>query len=287
MNSRFTFLTLVVSFVCAGILSLPVLAQNGSGIESYKIPSDAIKSGPRRDRGGLTHSYSYRDRQSGELIAREHYAGSVRVKLTLFKNKKKHGIQKEWYENGSPKSEESFADGIRNGLFRHWLPSGLLVGRRYRIENGTGVMKIYHENGRIRVERHWKDNKQDGPSFEFYETGQAESLNWKKMGQFEGLSIAFHLNGAIYCLGRFSKGRLTGPVFYFGKKGEVKEALYVVQDQKLSKQKYEAAREEDGSLPEIPENVQSFRDACYREVKSVVDRYKAMAPIELPEQLGT
>lgn len=53
-----------------------------------------------------------------------------------------------------------------------WSKYGTVIGR-YRMKLGTDVMRLYHENGRLKLEKHYVDNLEEGPTENF--TIQARS----------------------------------------------------------------------------------------------------------------
>jgi len=78
-----------------------------------------------------------------------------------WKDGKKVGLDKWWYENGQLESEVNYKDGELDGLFKTW-----------------------YEDGELKHESNWKDGKKDGLSKSWYEDGQLESRRYYTDGGF-------------------------------------------------------------------------------------------------------
>ena len=77
-----------------------------------------------------------------------------------YKDDKRNGLIKEYYQNGQLKGEGSFKDDKRNGL-----------------------IKGYHENGIIGAEVNFKDDKQDGIERAYYPNGEIQYIHTYKNGK--------------------------------------------------------------------------------------------------------
>ena len=173
----------------------------------YGIPEDAIKGRTCFDRGGETESVNYFDqnkihvtrvpdpsspfRNEPEWVGTESYSIKTKmlVRRELFTNidgrRARHGVQREWYEDGRPKSEEPYRSGLMHGLFKYWDEQGRLIGC-YRMVDGTGVRKIYFPNGRLREEYHYRSGEFDGPHYQFHDNGQIWSMGEAELRPLAG-----------------------------------------------------------------------------------------------------
>ena len=256
---------------------------------SYSIPDNAVKVGPRAGRGGIistTYLNPDTDDINKKLVGIEFFDKKTkkRTKLVLYKNRKKHGVQKEWYKDGFPKSEAPYKNDIMHGVFKHWDDKGNLVGF-YRILNGTGVKKVFFSNGKVKEKREFQNNKITGESFVFYNSGQANSLNWKKDGLYYTDGFAFHENGKLYCYGKFeTRAQLNGPTVYFSKTGQPieKELVYYIHGKKVTKEEYLEASEKDSTLPKLEEDLEKYKEYALEKTQAIIDKYKNMEPVEIP-----
>lgn len=271
-----------------------VLGQQNSNDESYltySIPDNAIKLEPKGTRGRDAISITYIDPVTNKKTAEEFFdiKTKKKIKLVLYKNGKKHGIQKTWYKDGSPKTEAPYKNDIIHGEFKHWDEKGNLVGF-YKMSNGNGVKRIFFSNGKLKEKKDFKNNVLSGESFIFFDNGQGKSLNWKTKGSYYRDSFSFHKNGELYCYGTFdAKAKLNGTVVYFNKKGLhlEKELVYYIHGRKITKEEYLKASEKDSSLPKLEEDLEKYKEYAYEQTKDIVKKYKNMEPIQIPLEKPT
>ncbi|BDS10429.1 toxin-antitoxin system YwqK family antitoxin [Aureispira anguillae] len=84
--------------------------------------------------------------------------------LNQYKNGKKEGVWREFYEKGRLRSEGVYKDGKKEGLHREWWKNGEL-SLEGTYENGTanGLMKWYNEKGRLVAVGKMIEDKRSGP----------------------------------------------------------------------------------------------------------------------------
>ncbi len=252
----------------------------------YSIPDYAVKKGPLPARGGQTSVIQYKDPKSGNVIAREFFDNKTgkKIELVLLKDGEKHGIQKEWYKNGSLKSESPYLNGIMSGVFKYWDDKGNLVGR-YEIIEGNGIKKIYFPNGNLKEESHFKNNMLNGVNIVFYDNAKIQSLNWQKDNHPINSSFAFHENGQLYCYGEYDEdGRLNGPILYFDNNSlPIKNTfLYYIHGKKVSQEQYIAASENDPALPKLKDRIENYNKYLDEQAKNIIEKYIKMKPVDIP-----
>ena len=78
-----------------------------------------------------------------------------------------------WYEDGKKKSETTYKDGKKDGLFLQWYENGK------KQEEGTfkdgqpdGLLTLWYENGQKKQEGTYKKGKKEGLFTFWYENGQ-------------------------------------------------------------------------------------------------------------------
>ena len=118
-----------------------------------------------------------------------------------FKDGKKDGLYRKWYDNGWLKLEQNYTDGKEEGLVRsYWGPhistsvvdaeTGLIVEKyeergadkanQVREEYYTkdydphGLFREWHRNGQLRGEYNYTDGKRDGLCRDWYKSGQLQ-----------------------------------------------------------------------------------------------------------------
>ncbi len=63
-------------------------------------------------------------------IARDHDKKGALISEFPFKDGRFHGLVKEWYPSGKPKSETEFAAGLRSGRNIEWTEDGAVFSER-------------------------------------------------------------------------------------------------------------------------------------------------------------
>lgn len=64
---------------------------------------------------------------------------------------RKHGLERWWHENGTPKYEATWRAGVRDGDYRAWYPDGKswYTGRD-SMGHPSDTLRFWHPNGRLR-----------------------------------------------------------------------------------------------------------------------------------------
>lgn len=277
------------------------LAPNDRGFEhlTYTIPKNAVRSGPfgLRSSGLRTTAkqyYLYSDPKTGDRLAREVFVldlvkkTKTRVKLELYKNKLKHGVQREWYDSGKPKSVAPYKKWIMHGTFKHWDKDGKLIGW-YKIINGKGVRRQYYSNGRLHREVTFEFNRRHGPIRLFYENGQISAITQQAYGEPCGTEVGFWPDGRFEdriwgdCQGHFHLMILneTGP-----KQKQRSDVTYYVHGTKVSKKQYLAAAAKDASLPKPLDDPEKYKVLSERE-KRIIEHYKKLKRVKIPLEAPT
>lgn len=76
--------------------------------------------------------------------------GQLGVEVPLKKGLRQ-GVVRTWHKNGALAREEPYKNDLPHGLCRQWDEKGRLLGK-YRMIDGTGVERIWHDNGQIQME---------------------------------------------------------------------------------------------------------------------------------------
>lgn len=117
-----------------------------------------------------TGNYS-KNRKEGKNI-RYYESGAVMTEEN-YKNDTLDGVFTENFESGQIKSKGSFSMGLWNGRWEYYDSKGLLVGEGNFI-NGTGVLKGYYWNGRLKRTVNFANNQKHGTETWFKEDGLLE-----------------------------------------------------------------------------------------------------------------
>ena len=107
-----------------------------------------------------------------------------------YKDNKKEGIWKEYYDNGNLKSEITYVSNKPDGYAKLYYESvklseeGIWKGVKW-----VGNYKYYHENGKIAIEGDWKDGKEAGVIKEYYPDGTLKTEKNFNDGKLDESSV--------------------------------------------------------------------------------------------------
>lgn len=130
--------------------------------------SDFLDEGEREVESQYHYVHSINSR--GEFITRVFFPETRQItSLTTYKNarrKKKHGIERKWYDNGARRSEGQYIDGEMTGEWAYYSYYYDRLSELGEYQNGKkeGLWKSYDsESGLIREELTYKYGLRDGP----------------------------------------------------------------------------------------------------------------------------
>jgi antitoxin component YwqK of YwqJK toxin-antitoxin module len=90
-------------------------------------------------------------REVRTTIQKSFYRNGQLCEELPLRNSQRHGGVRIWHGNGLLASEESYANGFLHGLCRQWSEAGRLLGK-FKMVHGTGVQRVWHDNGRPQME---------------------------------------------------------------------------------------------------------------------------------------
>jgi len=278
-------LLLVCILALTPLLSVSLFAEDGNHL-TYSIPIAAKRVGPHATRDPEKKEYLYfipgAEIARENLIAIEVVCNEVLVKRDLFKNGKKHGVQREWYPDARPKLESPYKDGRMDGVFKRWSEQGNLVGQ-YTMLDGMGTAIVYDNVGQLSLEDSYKNNQRDGLGVE--RVLNVLSLTWSKAGQLVGWGYGFYENGELADLAFFSSdGQPNGPVINFSNNGTVIKKVWYLSGREVSEDEYKAATESNSNLPIYRADVAQYREGVGDEVRAVFEKYAKMPLVKIPLQ---
>ena len=119
------------------------------------------------------------------------YKNTNIMEYVSYKEGKKNGESKLFYERGMLMETSTYKDGRRDGV-TIWYSNkdkeqGPMVAM-YTYKDGRfdGPQETYYENGMLKSRKTFSDNRQEGPSYEFYEDGSLKSEANFKNGEQKG-----------------------------------------------------------------------------------------------------
>ncbi|MFB7191765.1 toxin-antitoxin system YwqK family antitoxin [Streptomyces sp. NPDC056230] len=113
-------------------------ALDSKGRISYYAPADRSGLVVRRRRELFTGAVE--ERLGGAVVSLDSYVAGVQ-----------HGPSREWYEDGTLRSEATAREGRPAGVSKEWHPNGVLAAEVVFSENGTSVLagRRWDEEGRL------------------------------------------------------------------------------------------------------------------------------------------
>ena len=133
--------------------------------------------------------------QDGFLVKRASWYKSGKIKSEeTYKDGKRFGVWNEWYENGKIKSEETYRDGKRFGVWNEWYENGQKKSEiNYKDGNREGFSTKWHSNGRKQTEVNYREGKPEGLFVAWQSDGQKSSESNYKDGK--RVLIVWYKNG--------------------------------------------------------------------------------------------
>jgi antitoxin component YwqK of YwqJK toxin-antitoxin module len=127
----------------------------------------------------------------------------------------------------------------KNGafLFRNNLYSGPFIdyyysGKKRRegiFLNGklNGYQKMYYQNGRLAMERDYKDGMENGDANEYYEDGSLKQKGVFENGKEEGTWESFYPNGQVKLRSKYKSGEIFDTATEYYSTGKMKEIVFI------------------------------------------------------------
>ena len=138
------------------------------------------------------------------------------------KQKVKDGILREYHNNGRIYSEINYKDGKKHGLFRTWFDNGQLHDSAY-FENdsliGYGV-SYYHNGVKNYEEQRNKSHKKFGYFKFWYDNGVLGSIEYFINGQLHGEWKKYYKTGQPEFILNYVHGEKDGKCIYFKENGD-------------------------------------------------------------------
>lgn len=173
---------------------------------------------------------------------------------TSYVNGKKEGVFRE-YHNGKIKSEIYYKDDILDGSYRTYYPTKGTLQEEFNYVAGEkeGEQKTYYSNGKIKSERFYKNNKYHGIHRFYQENGELESEKTWKNGQLDGISNSY---GHKRIISNYRLGKLEGLYIEY-------QIEYLTRKETINKTGYYIDGQEEGLWKHYHQNGQIMRETNY------------------------
>jgi len=144
---------------------------------------------------------------------REFYPNGQLKLEESYSNGMLNGIRKKYDELGRLWAEETYLNGKLNGIVRvhNYFKDKIFEEEAYFVNNQlNGVRKTYYPNGKVSVEENYKDGKFEGKRLSYYENGKIGTEESYKKGKLDGLRKRFYDNGQLWSEENYKNGQLEG-----------------------------------------------------------------------------
>jgi antitoxin component YwqK of YwqJK toxin-antitoxin module len=168
----------------------------------------------------IYESHGLIDAETSLYIKRVYSDGNVMVKEYYCHHRKsddsvehrRHGLYKEWYENGQLAMEATYDNGVYNGPYKEWHENGqLAIESTYEDGHYKGLYKRWHENGQLHTYTTYKNRDYDGQYNQWYDNGQLRIDTTYINGRRNGYYKVWNRDGNLIKDQMFGRG---AEIFY-------------------------------------------------------------------------
>lgn len=184
------------------------------GIDEYTILLSHITCENGKDKKQIEYYNSGKIRAVNEYEGefkhiKEYYENGTLLRDTTRKNGCLHSEYAEFHENGKPKIQEFYVDGVREGQCRVWDCFGNLVSdENYTNGHRDSVCK-YYQKGKLSEFITYKNGEPYG-LYKKYKNGYVEyDRTYWKLGSLHGPCTLYHSNGKPYITITYCKNQIV------------------------------------------------------------------------------
>lgn len=149
----------------------------------------------------------------------------------------------EYYDNGNPKRKGFYKNSIPIGIHSYYNEKGEIINARIFNDNGKvvsegmltedgkkeGLWKNFFEDGELKSEGNFKNNRQVGEWKFFFNGSVPEQIGNFSNGYFDGEWKWFHKNGKPLRVEEYVRGKREGKFLEFNEVGDTVSVGYYVE----------------------------------------------------------
>jgi antitoxin component YwqK of YwqJK toxin-antitoxin module len=148
------------------------------------------------DAGGTRRAEQVR--VGADVLERHWSADGVLVSECERSSGRLHGRCARWYDDGTPRSEQTWAEGLADGVLRRWGPAGVLLEESsWAAGQREGRSRLWHDDGTLREDSSFVADAYDGVLQQWSEDGVPLHRGSYRAGQPVGVQQAFHDDGRL------------------------------------------------------------------------------------------
>ena len=125
-----------------------------------------------------------------------------------------NGICKEYYDNGQPRSEGYYKEGVKDSIWKSWSEYDGSLSLTYYDSSVIKNIKTYFLNGNIRVDYNYSESHiRNGLCREWYDNGQLKEEKYFNLGRCVN-SLGWHIDGALRFETTYTEGIETTKAYF-------------------------------------------------------------------------
>ena len=139
-------------------------------LSTMKVLDSKILNGTRKNSSGKTcrgrenSKEKQRIADSKPTVEEEFHPNGELKRRTNYQSKddggKRHGLSREWHENGQLYTEQTYNNGKRYGLYRHWTTEGqLYLEETYKNGQRHGLTLAWEGDGSLLMKQCFSNDK--------------------------------------------------------------------------------------------------------------------------------
>ena len=193
------------------------------------FPNGKVKSQGEYDKNG---------KQTGTWIY--YHPNGNKAEERPLENGKITGVVTNYFENGKVKDKGAYVEGKRVGIVEYFHPSGKFLGKRnyrngefisfgdfydengnFSLQNGTGSLVEYFDNGSISFKGSYLNGKLHGNSLRYFSNGKLSIDANYSNGILNGIYQGYFESGSIREKTPYVNGKISGTVEYYHPNGKI------------------------------------------------------------------
>lgn len=194
---KFSVIILLIFSIVATISVTAQTHETYKGDTINRVDVNSQKQGYwivfNTDKTKIKEEGEYKDNKKIGTWKKYYDNGNLKSEL-IYENNKPNGYAKFYYENGNMSEEGMWKNNKWVGDYKFYYENGNLSYEWGYSESGkrTGVQKYYHENGKIMIEGEWNEGKESGVIKEYDETGNLVAEKNYNDGQLDVASVKIY-----------------------------------------------------------------------------------------------
>lgn len=157
--------------VCFGKVSVNASACPHCGEPNFKPAYRVIEKEALQDRAGVFYAVNDTKPYEGWAVDGRYVNGRPKIEQE-YRDGKKWGFRKKWYENGQLMQRSQFDNGVLHGNMVEWHDNGVLMAEgAFKEGQLDGIVRRWYANGKKEAEYPYKNGKLEGILYQWSRRG--------------------------------------------------------------------------------------------------------------------